>query len=85
MSDCRRRCPRRSQPDITCHRARLLRVQIFNLDFDDDDGDVLLDWRPNRTRLLCCGSVVLPEWWYRLHSRQRKVPRYKAKDTSGII
>lgn len=33
---------------------------------------MLLDWRPNRTRLLCCGTVVLPEWWYRLHARQRK-------------
>jgi hypothetical protein len=50
---------------------------VFDLSLDyDDDEDLLLDWRPQGARLVCCGwglPCILPEWWYRLLPRQRKV------------
>lgn len=50
---------------------------MFDLSLDyNDDEDLLLDWRPATTRLVCCGwglPCILPEWWYRLLPRQRKV------------
>jgi hypothetical protein len=51
--------------------------QVFDLSLDyDDDEDLLLDWRPQGARLVCCGwglPCILPEWWYRLLPRQRRV------------
>lgn len=56
---------------------------MFDLSLDyEDDEDLLLDWRPP-TRLGFC-NCILPEWWYRLLPRQRKVPAENICDSIAL-